>query len=180
MATEINNDPLYWTGASFMAGILFSSLSWGIVFYFIFLLIWSIAYYFYSYYHGKVYYWDVQIGLFIASLFGFLIGRAIIEEDDHDDSIKEFGYKCRYWMERLDLAEGCEDLHDYWQKYEDDLMLKEEEKKMRLREKGFIFYSLSNDETESSESKDRSSISSKGLASDSIDSVNLYKYNRMI
>lgn len=98
-------------------------------FYFIFLLIWSIAYYFYSYYHGKDYYWDVQLGLFVASLFGFLLGRTIIEEDDHDASVKEFGYKCRYWLERLDLAEGCEDLHDYWQKYEDDAMLREEERR---------------------------------------------------
>lgn len=54
---------------------------------------------------------------------------------------------------------------------------------MRLREQGFIFYSLSDEETDkSSESKNRSirDRSSSGLASDSIDSVNLYKYNRMI
>lgn len=176
MVYDINTDPIYPLGASFFGGILFSSLSWGIIFYFLFLLIYFIAYYQYTQYNNLPWHLDQQIGIFAASLFGFLIGREIIGKGDHKKSIEETKYGIRYWLQELDLVEDCSEVHDYWQRWEDKKCLEEENRRQRFRDKGFYF------EPYLSESHSYSSNSNhnKGVTSDSIDSLSIYGQNRLI
>ena len=90
MNDDINNDPMYWLGASFFSGFLFSTWSWGILYVLSFLIIYEIGYYIYCSYQSKEYDCMIRIGIVAGALMGFLIGRAIIEDDDHTASIDEF------------------------------------------------------------------------------------------
>lgn len=89
---DLYEDPMYWLGAAFFSGFLFSGWSWGILYVLVFLIIYEIGYYVYcSAYKGlEEYSFMIRIGLVAGALMGFLIGRAIIEEDDHEESIREF------------------------------------------------------------------------------------------
>lgn len=145
MAYDIYHDPQYALGASFFAGILFSPLSWGIVFYFLFLFIWSLAYWVYCKYTDSVWILAEQVGLFAASLFGFLLGRTIIEEDDYQDDIKYFKMNGKWWCEELDLAEWKKDTHDYWENKEKDRLKSNKDRRQRLRKKGYTFHKLHSD-----------------------------------
>ena len=55
-----------------------------------FLIIYEIFYYIYCQYKSSD--WDLQIriGILAGTLMGFLIGRNITEDDDHEKSINEF------------------------------------------------------------------------------------------
>lgn len=92
MERDLNADPMYWLGASFFSGFLFAEWSWGILYLLVFLIIWEIGYYIYSYaYRGfNDYYFVIRIGIVAGSIMGFLIGRAITQNDDHEKSIREF------------------------------------------------------------------------------------------
>ena len=90
MSYEINNDPMYWLGAAFFSGFLFAGWSWGIVYIIMFILFYEIGYYFYCSYKNKT--WDpiIRLGMAAGALMGFLIGRNIIEDDDHEKNIRDF------------------------------------------------------------------------------------------
>ena len=92
MKRDLNTDPMYWLGASFFSGFLFSSWSWGILYLFVFLIIWEIGYFIYCYNYRGLNEYDlmIRIGIVAGALMGFLIGRGITENDDHEASIKEF------------------------------------------------------------------------------------------
>jgi len=90
MNKDLNEDPMYWLGASFFSGFLFSSWTWGILYLFVFLIIWEIGYYIYCSNYRSDYNLMIRIGIVAGALMGFLIGRAITENDDHEKSIKEF------------------------------------------------------------------------------------------
>jgi hypothetical protein len=92
MKQDLYEDPMYWLGASFFSGFLFSTWSWGILYLFTFLILWEIVYYIYcSCVKGlDDYYLMIRIGIVAGALMGFLIGRAINENDDHEKSIEEF------------------------------------------------------------------------------------------
>ena len=92
MNKDLNEDPMYWLGASFFSGFLFSSWSWGILYLLLFLFIWEICYYVYCYsYRGlDDYDFMIRIGIVAGALMGFLIGRGITENDDHEKSIEDF------------------------------------------------------------------------------------------
>jgi hypothetical protein len=92
MKQDLYEDPMYWLGASFFSGFLFSTWSWGILYLFTFLILWEIGYYIYcSCVKGlDDYYLMIRIGIVAGALMGFLIGRAITENDDHEKSIEEF------------------------------------------------------------------------------------------
>lgn len=89
---DLNDDPMYWLGASFFSGFLFSYWSWGILYLLLFLILWEVFYfgYYYAYKGLDMYCPIIRIGIVAGALMGFLIGRAITENDDHDKSIKEF------------------------------------------------------------------------------------------
>ena len=96
MVRDIYEDPAYWLGAAFFSGFLFSGWSWGILYLVSFLIVYEIFYYTYCRYK-VINDWDLQIriGILAGTLMGFLIGRHIIEEDDHQKSINEF---CDRWL----------------------------------------------------------------------------------
>ncbi len=105
MKKDLNNDPSYWLGAAFFSGFLFSTWSWGILYLLSFLIIWELGYYIYCYnFKENEYDLMIRIGIFAGSLMGFLMGRAITETDDHEESIQDFldtmykytGYKYKY------------------------------------------------------------------------------------
>jgi len=92
MNKDLNEDPMYWLGASFFSGFLFSSWSWGILYLLVFLIIWEIGYYIYccNYKGLDKYSFMIRIGIVAGALMGFLIARGIIEDDDHGKSMNEF------------------------------------------------------------------------------------------
>lgn len=90
MVKDLNTDKAYPIGAAFFSGFLFSAWSWGIIYLLLFLLAYEIGYYIYCSGYEKQ--WDMisRIGIVAGAFMGFLIGRAIIEDDDHDQSIRDF------------------------------------------------------------------------------------------
>lgn len=95
MNRDLYNDPMYWTGAALFSGLLFSTWSWGIVYVLLFLIAYEIGYYIYcrNYKEPGEYDLMIRIGIFAGAFMGFLIGRAITETDDHEESIREFKKK---------------------------------------------------------------------------------------
>ena len=95
MNRDIYQDPLYWIGSAFFSGFLFATWSWGIIYVISFLILYEIGYYIYCYsYKGlDEYSFMVRIGIVAGAFMGFLIGRAITETDNHEESIREFRNK---------------------------------------------------------------------------------------
>ena len=81
----VENDPGIMNGL--MLGILFSGISFGLVYVIIFLLIWEFLYF--GYLHANYRNWDIQdrILVILSAVLGFLLGRVLLEDDDH---IKEY------------------------------------------------------------------------------------------
>lgn len=206
MIRDINEDPMYWLGASFILGVFFASFSWGIIFYLIFLVLYSFLYYYYCHYNGiNGWFLDEQIGLFAASFFGFLIGRTIIKDDEHEESMTEFKYRTKYWLEELDICESTDEVKTFWEKKEKRKRKEREEKTYkRLKNKkgsnccnycnsilhnkrggnktsvhGNFNAKNKNDNNSYSYSSNDSSLSS-GVSSDSIDRLTIIGYNRFI
>jgi len=97
MKRDIYEDPMYWLGASFFSGFLFATWSWGILYLLVFLVVWEIGYYIYCRNFAGDYDLMIRIGIAAGAMMGFLIGRAITENDDHEKSIDDF----------------CDDVHRY-------------------------------------------------------------------
>lgn len=88
MNRDIDRDPMYWLGASFFSGFLFSTWSWGILYLLVFLIAYELFLVFYK--GWKEYDLQIRIGVVCGAIMGFLIGRAITENDDHEKEIQEF------------------------------------------------------------------------------------------
>lgn len=95
MKRDLNEDPMYWIGAAFFSGFLFSSWSWGVVYIILFLIVYEIFYFMFCCYQKRNYNIMIRIGIVAGAFMGFLIGRNIIEDDDHEKSIRDFRNK---WM----------------------------------------------------------------------------------
>lgn len=93
MKRDINEDPAYSLGAAFFSGFLFSSWSMGIVYVILFLIAYEVFYFTFCCYKKSTWNLLERIGIVAGAFMGFLIGRAIIEEDDHLKSIRDFRYK---------------------------------------------------------------------------------------
>jgi len=99
MSKDINEDPMYWLGASVFSGVLFSTWSWGIVYLLIFIVFYEVIYFAVCKYHIKTPYCaEMRIGLVAGSIFGFLIGRAITETDNHSECITDFISTAKYYL----------------------------------------------------------------------------------
>jgi len=74
MNWDINNDPMYWLGASIFSGFLFATWSWGILYLVLFLIIWELGYYIYHQNFKETEY-DIMIrvGLVAGTFMGFLL-----------------------------------------------------------------------------------------------------------
>ena len=93
MKRDLNEDPAYWLGASFFSGFLFATWSWGIVYLLIFLIIYEIGYFIYQQQKDQEYDWVIRLGIVAGAIMGFLIGRAITQDDDHEKDIRDFRKK---------------------------------------------------------------------------------------
>ena len=96
MKRDLNEDPAYWLGASFFSGFLFATWTWGIVYLILFLIIYEVGYFIYKSSikeNGNEYNFMIRLGIVAGAIMGFLIGRAITENDDHEKSIKDFRKK---------------------------------------------------------------------------------------
>lgn len=90
MTREIYEDPAYWLGSSLFAGVLFSTWSWGIVYLILFILLYEFFYCIYCQYSNKKFDIGMRIGLVAGAFMGFLIGRSITGNDNHQKSMDEF------------------------------------------------------------------------------------------
>ena len=85
-----NGEPKYTFIMSITVGILFSGVSFGLMYVILFILIWEFLYY--CYLDAKsLNYQPIDRLLFaLGSIMGFLIGRAMHDQDDHYNEYKKF------------------------------------------------------------------------------------------
>lgn len=97
---DIYHDPMFYLLFSLLGGILFAGVSWGIVYFLLFLFIWEIGYWIYTGYHNDVL-WSpgIRVGVVMASLLGFIIGRTFHNMADHSDDYKCFKEDINYCFE---------------------------------------------------------------------------------
>ena len=90
MRCDLYLNPEYWLGASLFGGILFGGISWGFVYFLIFLFVWEIGYWIYTGYKDII--WDLKtrIGIVLAALLGFLMGRSLHDTCHPSGDYKEF------------------------------------------------------------------------------------------
>lgn len=93
----INNDPFAPVLASFLAGLLFSSVSFGIIYVIIFLIIWEIFYFGYLDVNDKIWSLDDRVTVILAAFLGFLLGRFFHDDDDHQESFDKFCKDANYY-----------------------------------------------------------------------------------
>ena len=104
MSCDLYLSPEYWLGTALFGGILFAGFSWGFVFFIIFILVWEFGYWIYTGYKNKP--WDcaARVGIVLAALLGFIMGRTLHNKADHckdyndfknymNDCFKECGWK---------------------------------------------------------------------------------------
>ncbi len=97
---DIYYDPIFYLIFSLLGGILFSGVSWGIVYYIAFLIFWELMYWIYSGYQNSVL-WDpaLRVGVLFGALLGFIIGRTFHNEADHSKDYKNFKKDLNYCFE---------------------------------------------------------------------------------
>jgi len=98
MNRDLYEDPMYWLGAAFFSGFLFANWSWGILYLLVFLIFWEIGYYIWCNYNNSTYDIQIRIGIVAGTIMGFLIGRCITENDDHEESMREFWARIRKYI----------------------------------------------------------------------------------
>lgn len=97
---DIYYDPIFYLIFSLLGGILFSGVSWGIVYFIIFLFIWEIGYWIYTGYHDDVLWTpQIRVGVVFAALLGFIIGRTLHNIADHSDDYNKFWEDFDYCFE---------------------------------------------------------------------------------
>lgn len=106
-------DPTYWLVASIAVGILFAGVSWSIIYYIIFLIIWEIGYWIYTGYDNNSE-WDfeLRLGLVLGTLFGFLIGRTLHDKADCSADWCEFRKDMRYYFHECGWIDAPEHMDD--------------------------------------------------------------------
>jgi len=97
----VNNDPFAPVLASFLAGLLFSAVSFGIVYLIIFLIIWEIFYFGYLDVNDRKWSLDDRVLVIFAALLGFLVGRFFHDDDDHGESFTRFHKDMNYYGEQF-------------------------------------------------------------------------------
>ena len=97
VACFINNDPMIPIFISFITGLLFSGISWGIVYVVLFLIIWEIIYFGYLNANNRPWIVRDRLLIILAALLGFLTGSFFHENDDHFDSFKKINDDVEYY-----------------------------------------------------------------------------------
>ena len=94
----IENDPGYTVVMSFISGILFSNITYGLAYLIIFLLIWEILYFGYLHSNHKTS-WNLfdRVLVFLGAILGFLLGRFMQDNDEHEKDFDKFKNHCNYY-----------------------------------------------------------------------------------
>ena len=98
MKYDIINNPMYWLGASFFSGILFSTWSWGLAYLLVGLIIYEIGYYMYCRYQNYQHNLQIRIGILAGAIMGFLIGRSITGTENHYESFSDLKATLKKWL----------------------------------------------------------------------------------
>lgn len=87
---EITNNPNYTALSSFMFGILFSGISYGLVYVIIFIILTEFLYYGYLDCNDKNWIAEQRLLVIAAGLLGFFLGRFLLDDDDHHGEFIKF------------------------------------------------------------------------------------------
>ena len=101
----INNDPMAYVLASFLAGLLFSGTSWGIIYVLLFLVLWEILYFCYSDANNMLWNPDERLLLVLAALLGYLTGAFFHDDDNHYEAYHKFKDDIDYYGKEFDWFE---------------------------------------------------------------------------
>ena len=85
-----NSEPGYTFIMSVAVGILFSGVSFGLVYVILFIVLWEILYFLYSDSKNMVYSAEDRLLFALGSIMGFLLGRLMHNDDDHFKEYKKF------------------------------------------------------------------------------------------
>lgn len=91
------NNPQYSIISSFIIGILFSGVSFGLVYVIIFILLWEFFYYAYNDCNNRRYNGEVRLLMALYGIAGFLLGRFMLDKDDHHKDFKKFQNDYHYY-----------------------------------------------------------------------------------
>ena len=91
------NDPQYSIISSFIIGILFSGISFGLVYVIIFILLWEIFYYAYVDCNNRQYPGEKRLLMALYGIAGFLLGRFMLDQDDHNKDFEKFQNDYHYY-----------------------------------------------------------------------------------
>ena len=97
----INEDPYAFVLMGFLSGVLFSGVSWGIVYVILFLIISEILYFGYVSANGRLWDIDLRITVLMAALLGYLAGAFFHHDDDHYDSWCRFREDYDRWGKEM-------------------------------------------------------------------------------
>ena len=82
MRCDLYLSPEYALGMSFFGGILFAGFSWGFIYFLLFLFAWEIGYWIYTGYNDALWDCTTRVGLVLAALWGFIMGRTLHDKAD--------------------------------------------------------------------------------------------------
>lgn len=100
------NSPYAIVLMSFLSGILFSGISWGLIYVILFLILWEILYFGYISANGRLWDMDYRITVFMAAVLGYLAGAFFHYNDDHHESWSKFCNDCDYWGREMGWFES--------------------------------------------------------------------------
>tara|TARA_R110001599_G_scaffold130823_3_gene306274 strand:- start:271 stop:603 length:333 start_codon:yes stop_codon:yes gene_type:complete len=97
LSCAIENEPGYSFIMSFILGILFSEISFGLVYVILFLILWEFLYF--AYLHANYKRWHLidRVLIILGAVLGFLLGRFLHEDDDHAKDFDKFQNDYEYY-----------------------------------------------------------------------------------
>jgi hypothetical protein len=97
----IDKSPYSYVLMGFLSGLLFSGISWGIVYVILFLILSEILYF--GYLSANDYMWDFDLRatVLLAALLGYLTGAFFHDMDDHYESWCKFKKDYDGWVKEL-------------------------------------------------------------------------------
>jgi len=98
---EIDNNPGYTAISSMIIGILFSGVSFGLVYVIIFILLWEFLYFGYLDCNNKKYNVEDRIIIALSGIMGFLLGRFLHSDDDHYEEFRKFQNDYEYYKKEF-------------------------------------------------------------------------------
>jgi hypothetical protein len=84
------SEPGYTLVMSIIIGILFSGISFGLVYVILFIVLWEILYFLYSDAKHMVYSSEDRLLFALGSIMGFLLGRFMHDNDNHYKEYRKF------------------------------------------------------------------------------------------